>query len=124
MSQVRSRHRIGLVIDQTAAVPTDDPPDTFRELVTEAALTAERESGREEQTDEEARRSVSIRVARLVGGWLLVLIGIAGLPLPGPGWLIILLGLSLLPYAWAERTIRIIRQKIPGIPEDGRIPTR
>ena len=42
--------------------------------------------------------------------------------LPGPGWLLILLGLGLLPYAWAQRTITAIRRRVPGIPEDGRIP--
>lgn len=95
----------------------------FRELVEEAALEAEFATGRREKTPEQAKRSVAVRLARLAAGWVLVLLGLAGLVLPGPGWLIVILGLSLLPYAWAERTIRIIRRRIPGIPEDGRIPT-
>ncbi len=50
-------------------------------------------------------------------------LGIALLPLPGPGWVIIILGLSMLPFAWAERTILLIRRRIPGVPDEGRIPT-
>lgn len=88
----------------------------------DAAIQAEYETGRREETEAEARRGVVVRLARSIGGFLLIGVGIAALPLPGPGWLIIIIGLSLLPYAWAERTIRTIRRRIPGIPEDGRIP--
>ena len=57
----------------------------------------------------------------MIGGFVVIGIGIAALPLPGPGWVLISIGLSLLPFAWAERTIRVIRRRIPGIPEDGKI---
>ena len=60
----------------------------------------------------------------MVGGFVLIGIGIALLPLPGPGWVTIVIGLSLLPFAWAERTISLIRSKVPGIPDEGRIPLR
>lgn len=93
------------------------------ELLRDSAIEAELQTGRREETIGQVRHSLAIRLLRLVAGWLLVLLGLAGLVLPGPGWLIVILGLSLLPYAWAERTIRIIRRRIPGIPEDGRIPT-
>jgi len=89
-----------------------------------SALEAEYQTGRREKTEDEARRSLMGRLARLIGGWVLVLLGLAGLVLPGPGWLIVLVGLTLLPYQWTDNLIRIIRKKIPGIPEDGRIPTR
>ncbi len=104
--------------------PTHDTDHTARDLVVEAALEAERRTGRAEETDEELRRGVAIRIARMVGGFVLIGIGIALLPLPGPGWLTIVIGLSLLPFAWAERTILLIRQKVPGIPDEGRIPPR
>jgi len=94
-----------------------------REFLAEALIEAEKETGRHEKTDDEARHAVWLRLVRLIGGWILVLVGIAGLVLPGPGWLIVILGLSLLPYVWAENLIRTIRRRIPGIPEDGRIPT-
>jgi hypothetical protein len=93
----------------------------FDEVV-EAAIEAEYATGRHEETEAQARRGVIIRLARAIGGFALMGVGLALLPLPGPGWLIIIVGLSLLPYAWAERTIRAIRRRVPGIPEDGRIP--
>lgn len=93
------------------------------EEVYDAAIAAEYETGVREETEEEARRGVIVRLARIIGGFTLIGIGIAGLALPGPGWLIIIIGLSLLPYSWAQRTIRLIRRRVPGIPEDGRIPT-
>lgn len=90
--------------------------------VHEAALEAERATGRREETIEQAERSLALRTARAVGGFALVGVGIALLPLPGPGWVIIIVGLSLLPFRWAERTILLIRRRIPGIPEEGAIP--
>ncbi len=118
--------------DETAAlVELDHDPHTRAEIrharrafLMEAAIEAERDTGRRERTDEEARHSLWMRVARLVGGWILVLLGLAAIPLPGPGWLMVLLGLTLLPYRWTDNLIREIRRRIPGIPEDGRIPTR
>ncbi len=99
-----------------------DGDESWVDLVREAAIEAELETGRHEESVDEARRGVAIRIARIVGGFLIMALGIAALPLPGPGWLIIIFGLSLLPFAWAERTIRLIRSKIPGVPEEGRIP--
>lgn len=90
----------------------------------DAALEAERQTGRAEETDAEARRNVLMRLGRAVLGFVIIGVGIAALPLPGPGWLIIILGLSLLPFAWAERTILLIRQKIPGVPAEGKVPLR
>ncbi len=92
------------------------------QTVREAAIQAEFETGRREETEEEARRGVIIRVIRIIGGFMLIGAGAAALVLPGPGWLLIILGLGLLPFAWAERTVQLIRRKIPGVPEDGRIP--
>jgi hypothetical protein len=111
--------------------PDDDPHrrvgarsafgHAFDEVV-EAAIEAEYATGRREETKAQARRSVIIRMARAIAGFALIGVGFALLPLPGPGGLIMIVGLSLLPYAWAERTIRAIRRRIPGIPENGRIP--
>lgn len=113
---------------QNPAVPEHDPHEhglhmaEARERMRAAALEAERETGRHEETLEEAAQSLALRMVRAVAGFLLVGLGITLLPLPGPGWLVIILGLSLLPFAWAERTIRLIRRSVPGVPEDGRIP--
>lgn len=89
-----------------------------------AAIEAEIETGHHEETVEEARRGVIVRLARIIAGFSIMAIGIAALPLPGPGWLIIIFGLTLLPFAWAERTVLLIRQKIPGVPAEGTIPLR
>lgn len=45
-------------------------------------------------------------------GWLLVVVGIAALVLPGPGLLILVAGLALLAtqYEWAERRVEPIRK--------------
>lgn len=119
----------GSVPPSSASDPVGPPatpphPHTTRELLRDAANAAELATGRRETTELDVRQSVTGRMLRLVGGWALVLIGIAALPLPGPGWLIIIAGLSMLPYVWAQNMIRVIRRRIPGIPEDGKIPTR
>ncbi len=47
------------------------------------------------------------RVARVVGGFILIIAGIAMLVLPGPGVLTILGGLALIgqEFAWAQRIL-------------------
>lgn len=93
-----------------------------RRRLREAALEAETTTGRHETSLEDAERSLTVRLVRAVAGFAVVGLGIALLPLPGPGWVVVILGLSLLPFTWAERTIRLIRQRIPGVPTDGAIP--
>lgn len=93
-----------------------------RETIEAAASEAELRTGRREATEEEVRASIIRRVVRAFAGFVVIGIGIVLLPLPGPGWLVIVAGLAMLPFAWAERTIRAIRRRIPGIPEEGRIP--
>lgn len=108
--------------------PSRQGPDhSFRSAYStayDAALEAETATGTAERTEAAARRHLVARLVRTAGGFVLVGVGLAGLVLPGPGWLLILLGLGLLPYAWAQRTVRAIRRRVPGLPEDGRIPTR
>lgn len=98
--------------------------ESLLHVIADAAIEAEYETGHREETEAEARRHVVLRVLSIVAGFTLIGVGIAALPLPGPGWLIIIVGLQLLPFAWANRTIRLIRRRIPGVPEDGRIPRR
>ena len=45
------------------------------------------------------------RIAIGVAGWLIVLVGIAAIPLPGPGWMLLYAGVKVLSseFAWAER---------------------
>ena len=121
----------------TGPVSTTDPPSTPGDptgpdhedpsllgRVIGAAEEAERLTGRHEETEQEVQRALVLRVAKAAGGFVVIGIGIAALPLPGPGWLIIIFGLTLLPFAWAERTILLIRRRIPGVPDSGSIPLR
>jgi uncharacterized protein (TIGR02611 family) len=114
-------------MDEPEAALPEDPVDpveheSFRERLREAAEEAERQTGYHERTEAEVRHSLHLRVTRSVAGFVVIALGIAALPLPGPGWLIIIVGLNLLPFAWAERTIRLIRRKVPGVPEEGSVP--
>jgi uncharacterized protein (TIGR02611 family) len=53
------------------------------------------------------------RILGLVVGWLLVLIGLAALVLPGPGLLALVAGLAVLAqqYEWARRWLQPVKQK-------------
>jgi hypothetical protein len=92
------------------------------ETIAEAATEAELLTGHREETEAQARAGALRRVLRAFGGFVVIGVGIALLPLPGPGWVIIIVGLAMLPFAWAERTIVQIRRRIPGIPEEGSVP--
>jgi Putative transmembrane protein (PGPGW) len=52
------------------------------------------------------------RVGIVVLGWLLVVVGIAALVLPGPGLLALFAGVALLAtqYEWAERRVEPVRK--------------
>jgi len=114
------------VTPATLPVVTDAPDRDFSERLVDAAVEAEFETGRREETVREAQAHILIRIPRIILGFLVVILGIVALPLPGPGWLIILAGLGILSldFAWAARLIRYIRRTIPGVPEDGKVPGR
>lgn len=99
----------------------------FREFidnVREAAIEAEYETGHRESSVEEANAHIAIRVAKIVGGFALVALGIVLMPLPGPGWAIVAGGLALLAteFEWANRLLQEVRRRMPGVPKDGKIP--
>lgn len=89
-----------------------------------AAMRAELETGRREPTERQARTNILVRVARMGLGTVVLLIGLAMIPLPGPGWLAVAGGLAILSkdVAWADRLLRYVRRRVPGVPEDGAIP--
>ncbi len=62
------------------------------------------------------------RVIQIGAGILLLLSGIAMIFVPGPGLLTALVGLNLIKPDNA--VVRWIRLKVPGIPEDGKVPKR
>ncbi len=94
------------------------------EDLNEAAIEAELATGEKEETIEEAKANIVVRIARMTLGFAVVILGIIMMPLPGPGALIVAAGLVILSrdVAWADRVLRWMRTKTPGIPEDGKIP--
>jgi uncharacterized protein (TIGR02611 family) len=60
--------------------------------------------------------TVNLAYRAVVGvlGVLLIAVGVALLPLPGPGWLIIFAGLAVLAseFAWAARLLRYARAQV------------
>lgn len=98
--------------------------EQFEDRIEAAAVEAEFVTGRHEETTEEAKRHIALRLARMTLGFLLLIIGIIAIPLPGPGWAIVAASLVILAqdFVWAERTLRFIRRRVPGVPEDGQIP--
>ncbi len=78
-----------------------------------AALEAERDTGRRERTDEEARRNIVVRIAIIAFGTLVTLAGLCMLVLPGPGIVIVIAGLGILAseVRWAERLLAYAKRK-------------
>ena len=63
-----------------------------------------------------ARRTVnhSYRVAVGIVGGLIVALGLATIPLPGPGWLTVIAGLFVLAseFTWAERLLEFTKKHV------------
>ncbi|MGE5227498.1 MAG: PGPGW domain-containing protein [Planctomycetaceae bacterium] len=53
------------------------------------------------------------RIAVTIVGFAVLIAGVALLVLPGPGWLLIFIGLGILgtEYVWAQRLLRIAKEK-------------
>ena len=58
-------------------------------------------------------KAVLKRVLLETAGWLLVVVGIAAIPLPGPGLLGLFAGLVILSqqYEWAEKRVRPVEER-------------
>jgi uncharacterized protein (TIGR02611 family) len=54
------------------------------------------------------------RIGITIAGFLVVLVGIVLIPLPGPGWLIVFAGLAILAreYVWAERLLNHAKRRV------------
>lgn len=61
------------------------------------------------------------RTGRTVLGWLLTIVGIVALVLPGPGLLLTLAGVALLSqeYEWAERRVEPLKQRAYAVARAG-----
>ena len=90
----------------------------------EAAVEAEIETGRREETVAQAERSLVFRVLRVTLGVIVVGVGISLLVLPGPGLIVIAGGLALMAQdvPFAKRWLDKVRERIPE-DEDGGIAT-
>lgn len=86
---------------------------TRRERFREAAIQAEYDTGVHEDTEEEARRHVIIRVGTIVVGFLVLIAGLAMLVLPGQGIITVIIGLTILAreLPWAERMLEYAKKK-------------
>lgn len=95
--------------------------ERLQELET-AAIEAERETGVHEESVAEAKRHILVRLARAGAGFVVVLVGIALLPLPGPGTLTIIAGLALLSsdVPFAHRLLHRLRDRLPS-DEEGKV---
>lgn len=88
-----------------------------------AAYHAERNTGRRERTEEQAKRNILFRLAIIFVGSVVFLMGLLMLVFPGPGILVTLLGLGILAreLTWADRLMRTLRAK-SHVDDVGRLP--
>lgn len=98
-----------------AARASDRPPDEpgWDDRWREAALEAEYETGRREETEQKARRNVFFRIGIIVVGSVVALGGLVMLILPGPGIVALIAGLGILAQEvrWAERLMDKLKAK-------------
>lgn len=113
---------IGTIFHICYEWPVHNPETGADETLAEAAIQAEYETGRREKTEAGAKAHVAVRVARMTGGTIMTLVGLAMMPLPGPGLPVVAVGLALLArdVAWADRLLGHVRDRIPT-DEDGGI---
>ncbi len=89
----------------------------------EAAIEAEFRTGRHEPTERAAWHHALVRIGRMSLGFVIVAVGVAMMPLPGPGLPVVAVGLAILArdVAWADRLLRIVRDRLPT-DEEGKLP--
>lgn len=99
----------------------DELRDELRDFEA-AAIEAEIETGRHEETVEEAKRSLVRRALRIVAGTFVSAVGIALLVLPGPGLVVLAAGLAILAQdvPFARRLLDRVRERLPE-GEDGQV---
>lgn len=108
-------------IDPAGLEPSDDT--SLRHRIVDAAIEAELATGRREETLQEAKRHILLRILNVVGGGLVFLVGVAMLALPGPGWLVIFAGLAIMApeVPFAARLMEKVRKRLPQ-DADGNLP--
>jgi uncharacterized protein (TIGR02611 family) len=101
----------------------DDRIEKRLELLETAAIDAELATGRAEETIEQAKRHILVRLGIIVAGSLVTFVGLLLLVLPGPGWVVIFIGLVMLSpeVPFAARMVDQVRRRLPQ-DEDGKMP--
>ena len=87
--------------------------DEHWENLVDAAIEAEYDTGIREETEEQARRHIVIRLATIVAGFVVLTGGLAMLVLPGPGIVGVVAGLGILSteLEWAARLMAYVKKK-------------
>jgi uncharacterized protein (TIGR02611 family) len=82
--------------------------------------------GLKERRERHKARHHLIRVAAAIGGFLIVVVGIIMIPLPGPGLLVVAAGLAVLAleFAWAEHLLERTVDRISDAGEKVRTASR
>ena len=72
--------------------------------------------GVKERRERHRERNKVVRAAVVMAGFVVVLVGLAMIPLPGPGLLVIAAGLALLAleFVWAERVLERTIDQMSG----------
>ena len=101
------------------------PDEGFVDRIEQAAIEAEFETGRVEETVAEAKRHILLRLGQILLGTLVVVAGLLMLPLPGPGMLTLAAGLAILApeVPFARRLLVQVRKRLPSDAE-GKVPLR
>ncbi len=92
----------------------------------DAAILAEYETGERETDPETAWKRALARIGRMAAGFGLMIAGIVMIFVPGPGLLAFAAGLVILSrdFVWAEKLLRFVRSKVPGLDPDEPIPKK
>ena len=71
------------------------------------------------------KRSKAYRIAFGIAAFVVILTGLALVPLPGPGWAIVFIGLGMLAleFEWAEKLMQKVLNRLEGAQEAARNAT-
>jgi hypothetical protein len=95
-----------------------------RDRLLDKAVEAELETGSREETIQEAKAHLLVRIGRIAAGTVLCVVGVLGFILPVlPGWLLLIPGLVLLSFdvPFAARLLEKVRHRMPQ-DADGNLP--
>ncbi len=130
VTQREFKDKLGLSADVEADTL---PPYTNRDVdgdgdvdIKDAAILAEYDVDGSEQGPETAWKRAMARICRIIAGFCLMIAGVVMIFVPGPGLLAFAAGLVILAqdFVWADKLLRYVRSKVPGLDPDEPIPKR